>query len=73
MIPDIMAGIGIQMILMFSCGVFIGLVLGASYNYAKIVEKLKKADDEGKSLKDAIKEITIDDDDVESGVENAND
>ena len=65
MIPDIMAGIGIQMLLMFSCGVFIGLVLGARHADATIVEQLQKADAEGKSLKDALKEITSDDEESE--------
>ena len=70
MIPDIMAGIGIQMLLMFSCGVFIGLVLGARHADATIVKQLEKADAEGKSLKDALKEITPDDEDEESEVDN---
>lgn len=65
MTPDIMAGIGIQMLLMFSCGVFSGLVLGAIHADAKIVEQLQKADAEGKSLKDALKEITSDDEEEE--------
>ena len=69
MIPDIMAGIGIQMLLMFSCGVFIGLVLGARHADAKIVEQLQKADAEGKSLKDALKEITMDDEEEKGGAE----
>ena len=68
MIPDIMAGIGVQMLLTFSCGLVVGMLLGSGHTEGKIVEKLQKADAEGKSLKDALKEITMDDDEDESEV-----
>ena len=65
MIPDMMAGIGVQMLLMFSVGLVVGMLLGSGHTEGKIVEKLKKADAEGKSLKDALKEITSDDEESE--------
>ena len=68
MIPDMMAGIGVQMLLMFSGGLVVGMLFGSGHTEGKIVEKLQKADDEGKSLKDALKEITMDDDEEESEV-----
>lgn len=69
MIPDMMAGIGVQMLLMFSGGIVVGMLFGSGNTEGKIVEKLQKADAEGKSLKDAIKEITQDDDEKESEVD----
>jgi len=68
MIQDIMAGIGVQMLLMFSCGLVVGMLLGSGHTGGKIVERLQKADADGKSLKDALKELT-DEDDNESGVD----
>ena len=67
MIPDIMAGIGVQMLLVFSGGLVVGMLLGSSHTGDKIIEWLQKADADGKSLKDALKELT-DEDDNESGV-----
>ena len=58
------------MLLSFSVGLAVGLQLGSGHVHDKIVEQLEKADAEGKSLKDALKEITPDDEDEESEVEN---
>lgn len=68
MIPDMMAGIGVQMLLMFSCGLVGGMFLGSGHTRDKIVERLQKADADGKSLKDVLKELT-DEDDNDDGEE----
>ena len=65
-----LTGIGIQMLLSFSVGLAVGLHLGSGDVHDKIVKQLQKADSEGKSLKDALKEITPDDEDEENEVEN---
>ena len=67
MIEGMMTAIGVQMLLVFSGGLVSGLIVGAGYREDKIVEQMKKADAEGKSLKYVLKELT-DDDDKESGV-----
>ena len=68
MIPDIMVGIGVQMLLVFSGGLVVGMLLGSGLTGCKIVEGLQKADADGKSLKDVLKVLT-DEDDNESGVQ----
>ena len=68
MVPDIMAGIGVQMLLVFLGGLVVGMLLGSGLAGGRIVEWLQKADADGKSLKDALKELT-DEDDNESGVD----
>lgn len=68
-----LTGIEIQMLLSFSVGLVVGLQLGSGHVHDKIVEQLQKADSEGKSLKDALKEITPDDEDQEMEVADESD
>jgi len=69
MTEGMMTAVGTQMLFVFSVAFAVGLLLGAGHKEDKIVERLKKADAEGKSLKDALKELTQDDED-ESEVAN---